>query len=225
MPIHGSLRALAIAAILVTTPLAGCLGSAQAATAQQEESQARDEAQTWADDAELASVVGIEGAFVAGFTAFGAGSADHWDRANEDDDIGDGRCKVWKYTFVSESKPDEAYFVVVDHEGEIVDSGTEDRDDQGPIGEWSFDSDEALDTAKDANEGLERGTSSENYGLVIVLDDDEDYENPTWFVAGGGGDSSGGGGGVVVVDAVTGDVLSSSGGYGSGDYGSGGWSG
>lgn len=144
-----------------------------------------------------------------------AGSGDYWERAADDDDVGDGKCELWAYRFISPNKPGQAYVVVVDRDGELVHQGIEDKDgDDVPLGAWEIDSDEAADIALDANEGLRQGTSSEHYGIILVLGHDEDRGNAVWFIAGGGGDSSGGGGGMVILDGVTGEVYESQGGFG-----------
>lgn len=206
---------ITLALALLTAPaLAGCIQGAQAATAEERADPASEAAETWADDAELAAATGMEGEVSDGH---GRAEADHWDRARDDEDIGDGRCKVWQYTFVAESKPDEVYVVAVDEDEEILSEQTRPRSDPDvALGSWEIDSDEALGIARDANEHLAEGIDGGNYGLLIELDRDPDDENPTWFVAGGGGDSSGGSGGIVLLDAVTGDVLESSGGSSDG---------
>lgn len=219
--------------VMVAAPLAGCI-TAQA-TAMQYRDAAHARAQEWDSNAELAEIVGVEGQFdfamsggsdwggSPGGNAWGSssqaevqskhGSAAYWDRAKDDPQLGDGRCEFWVYTFVAEGR-DEKFIVVVDQDGEIIDNGTESRDeDDVAVGTWNVDSDRALEIAKDNNEGIRRGTESDNFGLVMNLDREPDEDNARWTVVGGGGDESGGGGGVVVIDAVTGEVLSSQGGF------------
>lgn len=209
--------ALLLAALVAAPALSGCLGSAQA-TAGDHASTAEDRASEWSSNPRMIQVVGLEGSFAFGFGDW-AGSADedapYWDRARDDPDVGDGRTEIWVYRFVSEDDPDTVLEVVVDKEGEIVHTDEEPRGGDEPVGEWSVDSDEAAETAREGNQGLREGTSSDHYGMVLLLQEDDDPENPTWTVVGGGGDASGGGGGIVVIDAVTGEVLSSRGGFGS----------
>lgn len=212
-------RLLLLASLLLAPAFSGCAAGAQAATAQEQADPASERARAWADDAELASAVGVEGSFVSQFEGYGVGRGEHWERAQEDGEVGDGRCKVWRYVFVADSKPDEVHVVVVDDEGQVLANHTDDRDgDDRALGDWNVDSDEALEAAREASPGLESGVDSDHYGIVMQLDRDPDRDNPTWFVAGGGGDSSGGGG-FALVDAVTGEVLESGGGGGGGgDY-------
>lgn len=205
-------------AMLVAAPaFSGCLGTAQA-TAGDQASTAEDRASQWSENPRMIQAVGVEGDFGSAFGGY-EGDADeeasYWDRAREDPEVGDGRTEIWVYRFLSDQDPDTVFTVVVDKDGEIVATDEESRDeDDDPIGEWNVDSDEAAETAMETNAGLREGTSSENYGMVFVLQEDDDHQNPTWTVVGGGGDASGGGG-VVVIDAVTGEVLSSQGGFGS----------
>lgn len=234
-------RALPILMVaLVAAPaLSGCL-TAQA-TAMQYQDTAHARAQDWDPDAELAGIFGVEGTFGAMFGGVPwmgpspqmSGSMDwdgsgpgasaqsqhgekaYWSRAREDPNVGDGRTEFWIYGFVAEGRS-EAFYVVVDRDGEVLDTGTTARDeDTVPVGQYNVDSDRALQIAKDANQGLEEGLDSENFGLVMGLKRDADQDHARWFVAGGGGDESGGGGGFVVIDAVTGEVLESQGGFGS----------
>lgn len=143
------------------------------------------------------------------------GTSSPWARAAEDEEMADGRCRVWAYTYVSENKPDETLTVILDEEGNLLANHTDDREDERALSNWEIDSDEAVEIAKEANAGVREGQNSEYRGFVYVLEEDPDHENPTWTVAGGGGDASGGGGGVVIIDAVTGEVLESHGGASS----------
>lgn len=208
---------LVLAALLLASPaLSGCLGTAQA-TAKDHRSTAEDRASDWAGSPRLIEAIGVEGSFP---TSFGASEtnadqqADYWSKARDDPDVGDGHAEIWVYRFVSEEMPGTVLTVVVDKDGEVVHTHRADRaGDEAPIGEWEVGSDEAIETAKEANQGLREGTDKEHFGLVMRLAEDDDHDNPVWLIAGGGGDRSGGGGGVVTLDAVTGEVLSSSGGY------------
>lgn len=223
--------------LMVAAPMAGCI-TAQA-TAMQYRDAAHARANEWDSGAELAQIVGVEGQFESamssgsfggssgsgsygGYGDYGGsgdtrvrsshGDAPYWDRAKDDPRVGDGRAEFWVYSFVAEGR-DETFIVVVDQDGQVIDNGTEAKEDDVPIGTWNVDSDRALQIAKDNNEGIRRGTDSDNFGLVMVLDRDPDQDNARWTVVGGGGDASGGGGGVVIIDAVTGEVLSSQGGF------------
>ncbi len=207
-----------LAIVLVAGPmLGGCLGTAQA-TAMEEQPTAEDRAQQWAADAELVAIIGVEGTFPA-YGGHADQEASYWSRAAEDDELGDGHCEIWAYRFVSEQRPDQVFTVVVDKDGEVIDTSTGDGGDDRPIGSYEIDSDEAAEIAFEANQGLAEGTSKEHYGLVLNLAQDDDHANPVWTIAGGGGDGTGGGGGVVVIDAATGEILSNHGGYSSGGTG------
>lgn len=237
---RGSLKAwLLIGALAALPTLAGCIGTAQA-SAMEMRDPAQDLAEDWDSQATLVGVLGLEGGgglmgFLQedgwddwswdwdGHTSHHAGdgafhvqsSDDHWARAADDDSIGDGKCEVWAYRFISPSQPGKVYVVVLDRDGELLHDEVDDRESQDePLGNWEIDSDEAAEIALDVNEGLRRGTNSEHYGIMLALGQDEEYASPTWFIAGGGGDASGGGGGFVVIDAVTGEVRMSQGGFG-----------
>lgn len=140
-------------------------------------------------------------------------SSSYWSRAKEDDSRGDGRAVLWMYLFVSPNKPNTAFKVVVNEEGEIVETSEEDRGgDLAPLGEWSVDSDEAAQIAVENNDGIRSAKNSDHYSFMYMLDDRDDHPNPVWGIAAAGGDESGGGGGYVEIDAKTGEVLSSEGG-------------
>ncbi|MDX1611337.1 MAG: hypothetical protein R3185_03140, partial [Candidatus Thermoplasmatota archaeon] len=101
--------------------------------------------------------------------------------------------------------------VVVDRDGQVVEEKEVDRGDHQPLEDWEVDSDEAMEIAREANQGLAQGTDREHYGLVLVLEQDDG--RATWFIAGGGGDERGGGGGFAIIDARTGEVIRSGGGF------------
>ncbi len=218
--------ALLVIALLLATPvLAGCIGGAEAATAQEQQATADEKAQAWAPDAELVAIMGMEGNFfshgMASNVAQAACEGDYWDRASEDGNVGDGRSEVWAYMYDSDQEPG-IRVIVLDADGSTIQECTS-RDDQNApaLGDWAIDSDEATAKAMDASEGLAQGTDKAYYGLAMVLVNDGSYANPVWYIAGGGGDMSGGGGGMAVIDAVTGDVLQAEGGFGNaGDWGS-----
>lgn len=207
-----------IAALLASTILAGCIGTA-AATAMETRSPADSAALAWDDGAQLAQVVGIEGsldfaAIAAAMSGAGPQSSGDYDQASEDEAVGDGRAEVWGYRYVASGK-DAAYVVIVDRDGEILREGEEVRISalSTPIGEWGIDSDRALAIAKEANTGISAGVEGESFAIVSVLRHEPGAENPVWLVAGGGGSLAGAGGGFVELDAVTGEVLKSEGHY------------
>lgn len=199
-----------LAALVVLAPaLAGCLGTA-GATAMEHESTAEDEARAWADEPRLIAIYGAEGSFqgAAGFVDASWSDEAHWEQAREDPDPGDGHAELWLYRYLAEDRPNTVYEVVVDKDGEVLAQQERERTaGDEPLGEVNLDSDDALEAAKEASDGLRQGLEADNYGVIAMLDDRQGYGNPTWTVAGGGGDRSGGGGGYAVVDAVTGEVL------------------
>ena len=210
--------ALALAALVSATVLAGCIGSA-AATAMETRSEADAAAQRWSPGAQLAQVVGVEGSLnLAAIASYMSGAAAYsggdYERASSDEDVGDGRAEVWGYRYISSAKP-KAYVVIVDREGNVLKESEETRssDFATPVGAWSVDSDAALAIAKEKNDALRSGVTAENFGFVALLRQDSATANPTWIVAGGGGSLNGAGGGFVEIDAVTGKVLKSDGGF------------
>jgi hypothetical protein len=227
---------LLAAVAIASTALAGCfLGSAAAGTAKAEESTATDHAKDeWASDAQLVAVIGFEGQSdgEAGFDfpADDEKAAQFFAKANQDDNVGDGKAEVWAYAYMAGSKSDQVYVVFVERDGTVLGADeypAEDMDDLRPIGEYEVNSDEALRIAKEEDEGLRNGLESGNYGVVMGLaypaSDDFETQNAVWFVAGGGGDMEGGDGGFVVLDAVTGAVIFSSSMFADGMGGMGPW--
>lgn len=214
---------VALAAALAPA-LAGCIGSASAASAKDNLGAADEAAKKWDSNARLAQIVGAEGTLGALASAFGGSSSDLGD-ASDDESVGDGLAEVWIYRYVASSKS-MSYVVVVSKDGAILREGQEaKRAEDQPLGQWSLDSDDAVKLALAENEHLRKGLESRFFGFAVVLHQ-EGAGNPVWLVAGGGGDFTSGGGGSVILDAVTGKILSSEGGSGSAsDYtgGYGGW--
>lgn len=211
----------------------GCL-TASAATAKEHQGQATDDAQTeWASDAELVGIFGMEGTNEGWDEGpWGAGedqSENYFAEAEDDDEVGDGRAEVWAYGYQADTKPDEFYIVFFDKDGDRQgDMTIPAEDDMLPIGDYDVNSDEAVEKAKEAEDGIQAALDSENHFMVVFLAKHEDHPNPVWSVmAGGGGQSGdgsfGGGGGFAVVDAVTGEVLAHYGGSGGGSGGSWDW--
>lgn len=201
---------LAFAAILASPALAGCIGTA-AASATEVMSAADDAARAWDAEAQLVNVVGIEGTFPALVAAaFGASSGGDWTAAEEDEKVGDGRAELWAFRYVAPGKS-RAYVVVVDKDDNVVRAEESFRRDDEPLGAWSVDSDDALGIARGANDALAKGVARDEFGVFALLH----HENgrAEWVVAGGGVDDAGAGGGFVRIDANTGDVLESAGGF------------
>lgn len=209
--------AFAAAFLLVSASvLAGCVGTA-AASAAELRTDADDAARAWSADAQLAQAVGIEGTFPMAMmlAAMGAGGVDSGSEsaAKEDEKVGDGLCQAWVYRYVSATKPDEAFVVIVGSDGDILQQSAEARgEDDEPLGQWTLDSDAAVEKALAVNEGLRTGLGSERYGFASILGQHEGAPGPAWLIVGGGGSSAGGGGGFVLIDAVNGVVLANEGG-------------
>jgi hypothetical protein len=207
-----ALRLFLLFASIASLVLAGCIGSAQAASAKQNMGAADEAARAWSADARLAQVAGVEGTFASLAAAFAQVSTKDFSQAGEDETVGDGLAEAWAYRYVAAGK-DKSYVVVLDKEGNVVRKGEEaKRADDRPLGAWSLDSDEAMEAAVKANADLAKGLGSRFFGVVAVLH--QEGAGPVWLVAGGGGDLDGGAGGHVLVDAVTGAILSSEGGFG-----------
>lgn len=206
----------AVAVLLVTPALAGCMGTA-GATAMEHRDVAQEEAAAWSSGAALLQIVGVEGSWNL-TTAFsgsaGAAETSYWERAMEDRSPGNGHAEVWVYRFEDPDDHGVVFTVVVDRAGEVLDTKENERSGgMAPVGSWSLDSDEAMEVALRANNGLRDASQAENFGIVSVLQQSEGREDPVWLIAGGGGGPSGGGGGSVMLDAVSGDVLQSQGGF------------
>lgn len=206
--------ALSLAAL---PALAGCIGSAQAASAKENLGAADAAAKAWDPDAQLAQVVGVEGTFASLVGAIGMGSSQDFSQASDDENVGDGLAEIWAYRYLAPTKA-KSFVVVLDKAGTILrESEEQKRDDDLVLGAWSVDSDAALEKAVAVNADLAKGLGSRYFGTVAVLHQQEG--GAVWLVAGGGGDiATGGGGGQVVIDAVSGKVLSSEGGSGPRGY-------
>lgn len=208
--------ALSLAVLFLAAPLlAGCVGSASAASAREWQSPADEAAQEWDADAQLVNVIGVEGTFPVQLAAMlfdfheSAGEAD-WNDAQEDDEVGDGKARLWLYRYVAPEK-DAAYLVVVAKNKVIHEAEDERRADDTPVGEWVLDSDAALDVALGHNEALSAGVERERYGIGAILTRESADATPTWLVAGLGADLNGAGGGFVLIDATSGDIIASEG--------------
>ncbi len=233
-----SIRTAVIVSLLLAAPvLAGCIGSASAATAKGELSTAEQEAQGWASDAELASIVGVEGPFVGDWDGpyddWAAPSGEHrgaayWSATESDDQVGDGRCAVWLYVFIADSKPGEQFGVAVDEDGEVLATETDEREeDLVPVGEWRIDSDEAMERAMDRSDRLQEARESDDHSLVMALGREDPEENAAWVIVAFGHNEEGGAFAFAIVDAVTGQAFAFDDSWGfdgdwDGDWG-GGW--
>ena len=204
-----TLLLLSVASLVV----AGCVGSAQAASAKQNLAPADEAAKAWDPGARLAQVVGVEGTFALLAATVAQANARDFAPAGDDETVGDGLAEVWVYRYVAAGK-EKSYVVVLDKEGTILRKGEEARrEGDRPLASWSLDSHEAMEVALKTNEDLRAGIAGQYFGIVSVLHQEEGL-NPVWLVAGGGGDLTGGKGGHVAIDAVTGTVLFSEGGLG-----------
>jgi hypothetical protein len=202
-------RRLLLAVCLLVPALAGCSTlAADEPTAAEHRDEARDRALEWNEDAQLVRIVGVEGSHGEGYAGVDdkPDNGTFWRAALDDGDVGDGRCAVWAYRFVA---PDEGsvFQVVVDGDGEIVSATPRGSASQAaPLPEDVIGSDEAVATARDASEGLDRGLDSDGAGLTVQLMHDPEEDAPVWRIAGGGGPGPHGGG-MIVLDARTGGVI------------------
>ncbi len=229
--------AVLVVLALAASMLAGCL-SAQA-TAQSLEPAAEAKAQSWDRSAELVVITGMEGenAQLISQAAAMGGSGDHWERAQDDPDPGDGRSEIWAYGYRNDDG--EHLIVVVDRDREIVEEvELPEFLDLPAIGHYQVDSDQAMEIAMDENEALREARDGDAFGVMATLVRIEEDENPMWVIMGGFGSMQGdGGGGMVVIDALSGKVEASMDGWGQmwdwetdldwdqhgGDWGQGDW--
>jgi hypothetical protein len=211
------LAAAALLAVLVPA-LAGCTATAAAGSAIAMKGPADAAAKAWDPAAELAGVMGLEGAAAAWASGMGAFAWDRdtrWERAERDPSVGDGKAELWLYFYLAGSK---AYVVVVDKDNNVVRKAEMPKPAEArPLGPWTLNSDDALRIAKEHNQGLREGLEAQRFGVMAGLRHDPDHGRATWTVMGGGGDRTGGGGGMVVLDATSGQVLASHGGFGAFD--------
>lgn len=193
--------------------LPGCVGTA-AASAVDAMSTADAAAKAWDDDARLAQALAYEGSFPVAlllqYAEFGTGSREDFERARNDENVGDGLAEVWAYRYVALGK-ESAYLVVVDRDDNILrESETPLRDNDASLGDWTLDSDDAVEIALGKNEHIGQGTKLDDFAVFAVLHREEGVTE--WLVAGGGVNADGIVGGYVRIDAATGDVLASDGG-------------
>lgn len=203
--------------------LSGCIGTA-AASAMEAQSPANEAARQWKPEAELNGVMGMEGTLhmewmaammmqMAEPASDSSSTPPHFDEAEKDKRVGDGRSMVWAYRYIAPDTP--GFFVVIEQDENVVYTKYINDDDQKgrSLGQWVIDSHEALRIAKEHNEGLREGVKGEQFGIMEKLERVETQEHATWIVAGGGAGPSGAGGGMVEIDAVNGAVLQNEGGF------------
>lgn len=212
--------AVLVVLALAASTMAGCL-SAQA-TAQSLQPAAEAKAQSWDRSAELVVITGMEGqnaALLSQAAAMG-GNGDHWERAEDDAEPGDGRGEVWAYGYRNDDG--EHLIVVVDRDREILEEMELPAFVDFPaIGHYQVDSDQAMEIAMNENEGLSEAREGDGFGVMATLARLDEDENPMWVIMGGFGSMQGeGGGGLVVIDALSGSVEASMDGWGQmGDWG------
>lgn len=197
------MKPLILATLLLLAPaLSGCTASAAPlASAKELEPDAEERALDWAADARLVAIVGIEGEY----------RGDHRDDVHDDatheaaDDARmDGRLERWMYRYVSDQQ-NASYLVIMDENGTVVHEGEVAWDGGHAIGDYAVDSDEAIDIARETNQGFAAGLEGDKRGVFLRLHQDEPDENPRWTLIGGSADGEWSAG-IVVVDAVTGEV-------------------
>ncbi len=188
--------------------LAGCTAQAMpSGTAMATQPPADEAASQWAADAQLVGILGVEGAWSG--SSFGGysdhGQGDFYSYSGNDHKI-DGRCEIWAYLYLSESK-NMVLTVAVDAEGNVVDKEEEAADDEVPVGAYSVNSDEAIRIALDASEQLAASQDHENHHAMLALGRDDTDEPALWMVTGGGYDDGDYVGAMVLIDATDGSVL------------------
>lgn len=197
----------------------GCVGNA-AASAVDAMSVAERAAKAWNEDAELAQALAYEGSFPAAllmqWAEYGIGSREDFEKAREDKRVGDGLAEVWAYRYIA-AGAESSYLVVVDRDDNILrETELPAREIELPLGEWSLDSDDAVEIALRENENMRRGLSRDDFAIFAVLHSEEGAAE--WLVAGGGMTGLDVLGGFVRIDATDGDILASEGGeFGAAD--------
>ncbi len=194
-------------AIALALTLSGCTASAfPQSTAEEVKPSADQHAASWASDARLVAIAGIEGSWSGQYGDYGFGFDGHEDRAVSDTKT-DGRSELWVFRYISLTKQ-MTYNVVVDANGKLLGSEEDEiEDDDVPLGSYSVESDEAVRIAMDHSQELAESQSRSNHGSVSVLGQDAD-SGPIWAIVGGAPDSQKGYiGGVVILDARSGQVL------------------
>lgn len=147
--------AVLTAVVLLTVPLVGCTGDGDSAGgapsgdvfAAQEGLDAADaEAEAWAEDPEIVSVVTFE-AGPEGDPDQKPPTAIEW---TLDDPPGDGLAHAWQYTYIDADE--ERLNVYVNAEGETQTKDIVRSLASDPIGEWDLSSEEAAEIAQENDE-------------------------------------------------------------------------
>lgn len=206
--------AMLVALALAASMMAGCL-TAQA-TAQSLQPAADAKAQSWDRSARLVVITGMEGGnaeLIGQAAAMGGAEGDHWSRAQDDPEPGNGRAELWVYTYRNDDG--EYLVVVVDRDRQILDELELPAFMDFPaIGHYQVDSDRAMQIAMKEHEGLRDARDGDGFGVMSTLVRPDVDDNPLWVIMGGYGSMPSGGGGMVILDALNGEVKASMGGWG-----------
>jgi len=172
-----------VALLLLTVPLAGCAddgspsggdspAEGEAFTARDGIDQARSVADGWSSSAELAGITMIEQ----------AEEPEQWpDEAfayQGDGEVGDGYIGQWLYFFID---GDQQLGVYVNADGEThTDEDPPGQTPSQPLGDWSVDSNETAETAKD-NDTFSEIVSAEDASVLYALQ--EGQQGTVWFAS------------------------------------------
>lgn len=189
--------ALLFALAFAGVALSGCLeapsflfAADSEATAQKNLDLAQEAAKAWSANATLTSVFAFE-------------TAEPESDLPTDPDVGNGRAVAWWYGFAAGNET-RAYRVTADGEVALENDTSEagmDADQTLPLGEWTVDSDKALETAK-ANQTFGAVASGQNVSYAEGIANEEG--STQWFVAAYGES----GFVIALVDAKTGELTS-----------------
>lgn len=195
------MRALAL--LLAAAVLAGCTGSpfgGGAFTAKEAQGQGDPHARQWRADAVLAGLVGPEAR--QGSEFLGNESSDWPGAPQPDGNVGDGRLPQWFLHYVS-PQTGASLGVVVYANGTVVSHEDRGGDRDGPLGEWSVDSPQAVQVAmQDAN--FSAAVRASDGGALYALGPGEGGA-PFWILT--AGSEGAGTGAIVFVNARTGERL------------------
>lgn len=189
--------ALLFALAFAGVALSGCLeapsflfAADSEATAQKNLDLAQEAAKAWSSNATLTSVFAFE-------------TAEPESDLPTDPDVGNGRAVAWWYGFAAGNET-RAYRVTADGQVALENDTSEtgmDADQTLPLGEWTIDSDRALETAK-ANQTFGAVASGKNVSYAEGIANEEG--STQWFVAAYGES----GFVIALVDATTGELTS-----------------
>lgn len=174
-------RVSLVVLLLLATALTGCMGEngeqgTEPMTGMEARELANDEATSWSEDAQLVMLVGLE--LPPGHQMMDVGGDIDLQLA-PDENVGDGVTPVWTATYHSQQLNDSYSFQVLPDDPINLTGAQDPNMDLAPLEDWSVDSDEAGDAARDSadfEEALQAENASASFSLRMTAGE------PQWNV-------------------------------------------